>query len=154
MTLKAPVLPVHGSTTLRLESSDGSDLLAGSHDVTAVNSFIGTREFDAAYRTIGEWSLSHVPGSGDSQPWAALPSWLTAGAAVEVDLREGQTVVISNASGSTGIEVQATLLYSAPRAPQAALALAISGGVLVLAGLALAFSTFWIMRRRPDDISS
>ncbi|MGI9136939.1 MAG: hypothetical protein ACR2JS_07770 [Candidatus Nanopelagicales bacterium] len=152
--VRLPVLPVHGSTTLHLEAVNGEQILAGSHDAASVDAFIGTRDIDVAYRSHGTWSLAHVPGVTAAEPWNSPPAWLTQGSAIEIGVSDDQTVAIANASGATGVNVDAALRYSAPRAPQAALVLSVSAAVLMLAGLALAFSAIRLMRRRPDDLST
>ena len=149
--VQIPVLPVHGRTTLRLDSVDSQALLAGVAQTDSVDAFIGSREFDAAYRSEGTWSLAHVSGVRSDVPWVATPSWLVSGSPLELALHEGQTVAIAHASGAPGVRVEARLQYSAPRAPLAALVLGISGSVLLLAGLALAFGAIWLMRRRVDE---
>lgn len=149
--VQIPVLPVHGRTTLRLDSGNARALLAGVANTDTVDAFIGTREFDAAYRSKGAWSLAHVSGVRTDDPWASSPSWLITGSPLDLPLEEGQTVAIANASGAAGVLVEASLQYSAPRAPVAALVLGISGAVLLLAGLALAVSALWLMGRRVDE---
>jgi len=144
-----PVIPIQGETTLHVESSGSTPLLVGSGDRSEADSFIGGREIDVAYREGGVWSLRHVPGIGESQPWPQAPDWLTTGVNRDIAVRDGQTVVIARADGSSGIQVTASLKYAAPHAREAMLALAISGGVLALAGLVLGWCTIWIMRRRP-----
>jgi hypothetical protein len=79
---------------------------------------------------------------------------MTTGESLDVGITNGQTVAIANASGATGVNVDASLQFSAPGAPTAALILAISGGLVTLAGAALAFSVIWLMRRRSDDVSA
>lgn len=146
-----PLLPVHGATTIHLESPDHGTLMAGAADRSVVDAYVGARELDAAYRQDGNWTLAHVPGTVPADAWTSVPAWMTTGTGIDITLRDGQTLAIANADGSAGVDVIPSLRFSAPRAPQAALALAISGGVLVLAGLALAFSALWLMRRRPDE---
>jgi hypothetical protein len=151
--VRIPVLPVHGSTTLGLSSADGTALLAGTSDMTTVDEYLGNREFDAAYRSGGSWTLTHVPGSQVESPWVSPPAWLSSGESVDISLQDGHTVAIANANGSAGVVVRASLQFSAPNAPKAALALAVSGGVLLLGGIALAFSAAWLMRRRRDELA-
>ncbi len=149
-----PVLPVHGSTKVRFDSPTGSVLVAGSHDQASIDAYLGSRDIDAAYRSQGQWSLIHVPGATPAGSPQSAPDWLTTGSSVEIDVHDGQTVVIANASGAPGVDVDASLRFAAPRAPHAALLLAISGGVLLLAGLALAFGIVRLMRRRIDEHSA
>ena len=149
-----PIVPVHGNTTLRLESVSGSSLIAGSSDMSTVDTFIGSREFDVAYRSEGGWTLTNVPGVSGPGPWMAAPDWLASGSPLEIAVNNMQTVAIANANGSAGVAVDASLQFAAPGAPKAALALAISGGVVTLAGAALAFSVIWLMRRRSDDVNT
>lgn len=152
--VRIPVLPVQGSTTFHLTSADGSALLAGSSDMSTVDEYVGSREIDAAYRSGGTWTLTHVPGAQDPFPWPSPPNWLISGESADINLNDGQTVFIANSDGSAGVKVKASLQFAAPAAPKAALALAISGGVLALAGLALAFSAIWLMRRRPNELAA
>lgn len=149
--ISIPMLPVHGTTTIHLESADQSPLIAGASDRSAVDALVGARELDAAYRQDGAWTLAHVPGASASEAWPTLPGWMRSGASIDITLEDGQTLAIANADGSAGVEVSTSLRFSAPHAPTAALVLAISGGVLALAGLALAFGAIWLMRRRPDE---
>jgi hypothetical protein len=152
--VQIPIVPVSGSTTLRLDSADGSSLIAGSSDMETADAFIGTREIDVAHRNDGHWALTRIPGSSFATPWASAPDWMTTGESLDVGITNGQTVAIANASGATGVNVDASLQLSAPGAPTAALILAISGGLVTLAGAALAFSVIWLMRRRSDDVSA
>lgn len=149
-----PIVPVYGKTTLRLVSADGSSLVAGSSDTKSVDSFIGAREIDVAYRTHGTWTLTHVPGVSADAPWISAPDWIASGESLDIGITNGRTIAIANSSGSTGVDVTAFLQFSAPGAPKAALALVISGGVLTIAGAALAFSVIWLMRRRRNDVSA
>jgi hypothetical protein len=152
--VQVPIVPVHGSTTLRLDSAANSSLIAGSSDMASVDAFIASREIDVAYRSGNQWTLTHVPGASASAPWVSTPDWLTSGNPVDIAVTNGQTVAIANANGSTGVAVDASLQFAAPGAPKAAIALAISGGVVTLAGAALAFSVIWLMRRRSDDVNA
>ena len=150
--VRIPIVPVHGSTTLRLDSVQGASLIAGSSDMATVDAFIGSREIDVAYRSDGGWTLNHVTGASAATQWVSAPDWLTTGNSLDIGIANGQTVAIANASGATGVNVEASLQFSAPDAPTAALILAISGGVVTLAGAALAFSVIWLRRRRSDDV--
>ena len=152
--VQIPIVPVRGSTTLRLDSVQGASLIAGSSDMATVDAFIGPREIDVAYRNDGSWTLNHVTGTSAATPWGSAPDWLTTGDSLEIGIANGQTVAIANASGAMGVNVDASLQFSAPDAPTAALILAISGGVVTLAGAALAFSVIWLMRRRSVDVSA
>ena len=152
--VRIPIVPVSGNTTLRLDSADGSSLIAGSSSMQTVDAFIGAREIDVAYRSLGDWALTHVTGPRIAAPWGSAPDWMTTGESLDVGITNGQTVAIANASGATGVNVDASLQFSAPGAPTAALILTISGGVVTLAGAALAFSVIWLMRRRGDDVSA
>lgn len=152
--VQIPIVPVHGSTTMRLDSADDSSLIAGSSDMATVDAFIDSREIDVAFRSENEWTLTHVLGATTSAPWVAAPDWLTSGNPVDIAITNGQSVAIANANGSTGVVVDASLQFAAPGAPKAALALAISGGVLTLSGAALAFSVIWLMRRSSDDVNA
>ena len=152
--VRIPIVPVHGRTTLRLDSVKGASLIAGSSDMDTVDAFIGAREIDVAYRSDGGWTLNHVTGTSAATPWVSAPDWLTTGNSLDIGIANGQTVAIANASGATGVNVDASLQFSAPDAPTAAFILAISGGVVTLAGAALAFSVIWLMRRRSDDVSA
>ena len=152
--VQIPIVPVHGGTTLRLDSVTGEPLIAGSSDMDTVDAFIGSRETDVAYRTDGGWTLNHVSGASSATAWTSTPDWMVTGDSLDVGIINGQTVAIANASGATGVNVDASLQFSAPDAPTAALILAISGGVVTLAGAALAFSVIWLMRRRSDDVSA
>jgi hypothetical protein len=145
-----PVIPVQGVTTMRLQSSDGTELVAGSASRIDADTYTVTREIDVASRVGDSWELTHVPGISDPTAPQAAPSWMTTGSEVSVEIEANQTVVIANADGSPGVGVSASLQYSAPQAPLAGLALSISGGVLVLAGIALCVSSLWIMRRRTN----
>jgi hypothetical protein len=152
--VRIPIVPVSGNTTLRLDSADGSSLIAGSSSMQTVDAFIGAREIDVAYRSLGDWALTHVTGTRFAAPWGSAPDWMTTGESLDVGITNGQTVAIANASGATGVNVDASLQFSAPGAPTAALILTISGGVVTLAGAVLAFSVIWLMRRRGDDVSA
>lgn len=149
-----PVLPVHGTTTLHLDSVDQGTLIAGSSDKESVDAYVGSRDIDVAYRSEGSWNLTNIPGSSVDQPWGTTPSWITSGTSVDVDLTDGSTVLIANADGASGVDVEASLRFVAAGAPRASLALGISGAVLTLAGLALAFGVIWLMRRRRDELTS
>lgn len=151
--VRMPVLPVHGTTTLRLTSVADSTLLAGSSDRETVDAYVGTRDLDAAYRTDGTWTLTHVPGTQDAGDWSVSPTWLSQGHSVDIAVADGQTVLIANADGSPNVHVMASLRFEAPGVARAVVLLSASGAVLVLAGLSLAFGVIWLMRRRRDALA-
>jgi len=152
--VRIPLLPVYGTTTVLMTSTRDTALIAGSVDRESADAFLGLREIDAAYRDHGAWKLVHVPGNSTAAPWGELPTWLESGTSVSVAVDDGNTMIIGNADGSPGISVEASVQFAAPKAPQAALALGICGGVVSLAGIALAFSAIVLMRRRLDDLQS
>lgn len=152
--VRLPVVPVHGETTVRLVSLSGEELLAGSEQAGPVDTFIGTREFDAAYRSGDRWSLIHVEGRQSNEPWQVTPTWMRSGSTLDLSISDGQTLAIAHSSGSTGVHVEASLRYSAPRAPLAARILAVCGFVLLGAGLVMAWSAIWLMRRRANERES
>lgn len=149
-----PLLPVRGITTVLMKSTRDTALIAGSVDRESADTYLGLREIDAAYRDHGAWKLVHVPGNSATAPWGELPTWLEHGTSVSVAVDDGNTMIIANADGSPGISVEASVQFAAPRAPQAALVLGICGGVVALAGIALALGVVVLMRRRPNALDS
>lgn len=149
--VRTPLLPVDGDISLRLDSSDGEPISAGSAPKDKVDMFLGASEFDAAYRENGMWTLVHVPGDAVAVANQAVPTWLITDAVVSVPINEGDTVVIQQADGTTGVSVNASLQYSAPQAPQAAVALVIGGGAMALSGITLLLSAIWLMKGRQHE---
>lgn len=146
--VRLPVLPVRGETSIRLRSLSGAPIIAGSSNRTDTDALLGARDIDVAYRVDGQWTLSHVTGLGDQAPWTALPTWINSGPSVDIGVRDGDSLIIANANGSPGVQVEAAVQFTTPKAPLAALMLAICGAIVLLSGVALMLAAIWLMRRR------